>query len=37
MGFQDLVHLANTLSKAEIPRQQVNLALLKELARVTFV
>lgn len=37
MGFKDLVHLADTLSEAEIPRQQVNLALLKELARLTFV
>ena len=37
MNFKELVHLADTLAEAEIPRQHINLALLKELARLTFV
>jgi nucleolar pre-ribosomal-associated protein 2 len=37
MKFEELVRLADTLADAELPRQHVNLALLKELARLTFV
>jgi nucleolar pre-ribosomal-associated protein 2 len=37
MNFKELVHLADTLAHAEIPRRQVNLALLKEVTRLTFV
>jgi nucleolar pre-ribosomal-associated protein 2 len=37
MKFKELVYLADALADAEIPRQQVNLALLKEVTRLTFV
>jgi nucleolar pre-ribosomal-associated protein 2 len=37
MNFKELMHLADTLAVADIPRRQVNLALLKELARLTFL
>jgi nucleolar pre-ribosomal-associated protein 2 len=37
MKFKELVYLADTLADAEIPRLQVNLALLKEVTRLTFV
>jgi nucleolar pre-ribosomal-associated protein 2 len=37
MAFKELIHLADTLAETEIPRQQINLALLKELTRLTLV
>jgi nucleolar pre-ribosomal-associated protein 2 len=37
MKFEELVHLADTLADAEIPRLEINLTLLKEMARLIFV
>jgi nucleolar pre-ribosomal-associated protein 2 len=37
MKFEELIHLADTLADAEIPRQEINLVLLKEMTRRIFV
>jgi len=35
MKFQEFINLADTLAESDIQRPQVNLALLKELVRLT--